>query len=189
MLSKGQIDAAFCRIVHSRSPENEFDFSGPYFYDSPQILTIRGNIRNPADLKGHKIAAVQGSIGERNAMKLLRQIGDDAPEKNVVSFPDRPSCFMALGKEKVAGWLDSGMILLEYASRSPGRFELIPASDNLVEVVVALPQDDSAWRDLVNFTIQDMIIDGTYQKIYTKWFGPETPYSFPLRRSIDTWPE
>lgn len=188
-LSSGRIDAALCRIRHTRSLESEFDFSVPYFFDSMHLLVGKGGAKSPADLKGQKIAAVQGSSAEKAAMKVLRDAGDESPEKNVISYPDRPSCFMALGREKVGAWLDSGMVLLEYASRSPGRFQLIPVSDAVEEIAVALPQDDSAWRDLVNFTIQDMAADGSLKRIYDQWFGPESPYPFPARRAIDIWSE
>jgi polar amino acid transport system substrate-binding protein len=189
MLSKGQIDAAVCRIRHTRSRESEFDFSVPYFFDTKQILIRNGTIKGTQALKGHKIAALQGSASEKAAMRLLREAGDEAAEQNVVSFPDRPSCFLALGQEKVSGWIDSGIILLEYASRNPGRFELIDASDMVEAVAVALPQNDSAWRDMINFAIQDMAMDGTLQKIYVKWFGPKTPYPLPQKRTIEIWPE
>lgn len=189
MLSRGRIDAALCRITHRRSLENAFDFSVPYFFDALNILILKGTFKSTGDLKGNKIAAVQGSPSEKAAMRLLKEAGDQTAEKNVVSFPDRPTCFMALGQGKVAGWLDSGMTLIEYSSRSPGRFELIGASDAVEEVAAALPQDDSAWRDLVNFTIQDMAADGSFNKIYDQWFGSETPYAFPVKRSIVIWPE
>jgi polar amino acid transport system substrate-binding protein len=189
MLTKGGIDAALCRITHTRSLENQFDFSVPYFFNSPHVLVLRGTCQSVSDLKGRKIAAVQGSSAEKNAMNLLRQAGDQNSEKNVQSFPDRPTCFMALGREKIAGWLDSGMILLEYSSRSPGRFELIPVSDGVEEIAVALPQDDSAWRDLINFALQDMAADGSFKKVYNRWFGPDTPYAFPMKRSIEVWSE
>jgi polar amino acid transport system substrate-binding protein len=189
MLSRGQIDAALCRIVHRRSLENDFDFSVPYFFDSPQIMVIKGNFKTAADLKGQKIASVQGSLYEKNAMRLLKHLGDESAEKNVVSFPDRAACFISLGREKISGWLDSGMILLEYCSKSPGRFELISAGDAVEEIAVALPQDDSAWRDLVNFTIQEMAADGSLKKLYDRWFGPDSPQPFPVKRSIEIWPE
>jgi len=189
MLTRGQIDAAMCRIRHRRSLESQFDFSVPYFFDWPAILVVKGRCKSPADLVGQKIAAVQGSTFEKEGMRLLKEAGDKSAEKNVVSFPDRPSCFLALGKDKVAGWIDSGMHLLEYASRSSGRFELIRAADYVEEVAVALPQNDSAWRDLVNFTIQDMAGDGSLKKIYDKWFGPETAHAFPMGKFIEIWPE
>lgn len=189
MLSKGQIDAALCRIVHRRSLENEFDFSVPYFFDSPQVLVLKGSSKAVSDLKGQKIAAVQGSIFEKTAMSLLRQAGDDAAQKNVVSFPDRPACFMSLGKDKIGGWLDSGMTLMEYSAKSPGRFELIPAGDSVEVVAIGLPSNDSAWRDLVNFALQDMAADGTWKRIYDKWFGPDAPHPLPAKRTIEIWPE
>jgi polar amino acid transport system substrate-binding protein len=189
LLSRGKIDAAFCRIRRTRSLESAFDFSVPYFFDSPYVMTLKGKYGKLQDLKGRKIAAVQGSPTERLAMNLLKEAGDTEAESNVVSYPDRPSCFLALGREKVAAWVDSGMSLLEYASRKPGRFQLIRASSSIEPVAVALPQDDSAWRDLVNFTLQDMAGEGTLEKIYNKWFGPQTPYHFPLGGSFEIWPE
>lgn len=189
MLSRGSIDAAFCRIRHARSLEKDFDFSVAYFDDAAKVITAKGGLKKISDLKGHKIAAVQGSSAERAAMSLLKSIGDDRAEANVVSFPDRPSCFMALGRGKVSGWMDSGLTLLEYGSKHPGRFELLDASDLTEPLAVALPPDDSAWRDLVNFTIQDMAADGSFDKIYDQWFGPQTPYPFPRKRTIEIWPE
>ena len=106
-----------------------------------------------------------------------------------MSYPDRPSCFMAVAREKAAAWIDSGLALLEYVSRKPARFELIPASNAVEGIAVALAQDDSAWRDLLNLTIQDMAANGTLKKIYDKWFGPESSYRFPMRGTVEIWPD
>lgn len=189
LLSDGRIDAAMCRIRHTRSLESTFDFSVAYFFDAPRILTVKGKFKSAGELKGHRIAAVQGSAMEKAAMRFLAEAGDPAAEKNVVSYPDRAACFLALGKDKVSGWIDSGMTLLEYAARNPGRFDFIDASDAVEAVAVAVPQDDSAWRDLVNFTVQDMAADGSLKRIYDKWFGQDTQHPFRFRRSIEIWPE
>ncbi len=189
LLAKGQIDAALHKISHSRRLENEVDFSEPYMFDSLCILANKGSLKSTADLKGQKIAVVQGSLAEKSAMKLLRAAGDDNAEKNVVSYPDRPSCFLAIGRDKVGAWLDSGLVVLEYVSKSPGKFELLSVSDSVTPIAVALPQEDSAWRDLINFTIQDMAADGSFKTIYDKWFGQDSAYNFPLRRPIEIWPE
>jgi polar amino acid transport system substrate-binding protein len=53
---------------------------------------------------------------------------------------------------------------------------------------IGVPQNDSDWRDAINFAIQDMWADGTYKKIYDKWYGPKTPYYFPLTEEIEMWP-
>ncbi len=189
MLSRGLIDGAMCRIRHTRSLESQFDFSVPYFFDSLHVMVLKGRFTKASDLTGQKVTAVQGTLAEKRAMKLLRDAGDKMAEKNVISYPDRPSCFLALGREKVAGWIDSGIILLEYASRDPKKFQLIRLPGGVESVAVALPQNDSGWRDLVNFTIQDMAGDGSFKKIYEKWFGQETPHAFPFSGAIGIWPE
>jgi polar amino acid transport system substrate-binding protein len=189
LLARGMIDAAFCCIRHTRSVDREFDLSEAYFYDSPQILGLKGVFRSVNDFKGQRIGVVQGKSSERAAMKLLRNLGDEQAENNVVSYPDAASCFMALSKSKIAGWMDSGLTLLEYASRHQGKFEMIEALDNPQGLAVALPSDDSAWRDLVNFALQDMALDGSLDKVFDRWFGSQTPYPFPRRRSLEIWPE
>jgi len=189
LLSSRRIDLAMCRIRHTRSLESQFDFSVPYFFDAMHVLVLKGKFGSVSELTGNKIAAVQGSTAEKEGMKLLRDAGDKSAEKNVVSYPDGPSCFMAIGREKVAGWVDSGLVLLEYASKNPGRFELLKVGDIIEPVAAAVPQDDSAWRDLVNFTIQDMAADGSLKKIYDAWFGPDTSHHFPSARSVEIWPE
>ncbi len=189
LLINGEIDAALCRIVHTRALESEFDFSVAYFFDSLHLLVIKAQLNSVKELAGQKVAAVQGSIAERTAMNLLREAGDPTPEKNVVSYPDQSSCFMALGREKVAAWLDSGVTLLEYASNNPGRFELIRVTEDAEAIAAAVPENDSTWRDLINFTIQDMAGNGTLQRLHAKWFGPDTPYAYPMARTIDIWPQ
>jgi polar amino acid transport system substrate-binding protein len=189
LLSSGKLDAALCRIRHTRSLARRFDFSTAYFFDRHAALIQKGSFKDASELSGRKVAALQASVYEKEAMKTLRDAGDKLAEKNVVSCPDRPTCFLALGKEKAVGWLDSGMNLMEYAARSPGRFELLNVGDAAEEIAVALPQDDSAWRDFVNFTIQDMAVDGSLKKLYDKWFGPDTPYAFPAWRTPAVWPE
>ena len=76
MLSRGLIDAALCRIRHTRSLEAAFDFSVPYFFDSQQVLVLKGAFKNASDLKGKQVAAVQGSSAEKTTMRLLREAGD-----------------------------------------------------------------------------------------------------------------
>ncbi len=188
LLSQGLLDGAFYRIRHTRAVEKEFDLSEAFFYDAQQVLVLKGSFRSVHDLKGRKLAAIQGTISEKLAMSLLKALKDEQAEAQVVSYPDAGSCFLALSKAKVAGWVDWGLTLLEYASRNQGKFDLIDLSENPQGIAMALPQDDSAWRDAVNFAFQDMALDGCLDKIYEKWFGAQTPYAFPKKRAMEIWP-
>jgi polar amino acid transport system substrate-binding protein len=89
---------------------------------------------------------------------------------------------------RVAGWSTDSTILLGYAAQEPGKWEVIGDFISDEPYGIGLPQDDSALRDAVNFAIQDMWTDGAYMKIYDKWYGPNTPYAFPMSGKIEMWP-
>ncbi len=48
-----------------------------------------------------------------------------------------------------------------------------PATDR--DFKIGLPQHDAAFRELVNFTLQDMQKDGTYAELFDYWLGAGTP--------------
>ncbi len=53
-------------------------------------------------------------------------------------------------------------------------FALTTFSSAGVPLAIALPANDSGLRDLVNFTLQDMLADGTLGRIFQRWF-PDQP--------------
>lgn len=57
------------------------------------------------------------------------------------------------------------------------------------EVVIALPVDDADLLALVNFTLQDMQIDGTLDALREQYFGPYVPEGEELDDLVlETWP-
>jgi len=188
MLTSGMIDMSVANMTHKRERDKTIDFSITYFFDGQKILAKKGKFKSLKDFKGKKLASQQGTTSEKNAMELLKKLGDPNYQKNVISFQDEPSCFLALQQGKVAGWTTDSTILLGYAAKDPGKYELVGDFFSSEPYGMGLPQDDSAWRDAVNFALQDMWADGTYKKIYDKWYGASTPYYFPLTEKIEMWP-
>jgi len=188
MLTSGMIDMSVANMTHKRERDKTIDFSITYFFDGQKILAKKGKFKALKDFKGKKLASQQGTTSEKNAMELLKKLGDPNYQKNVISFQDEPSCFLALQQDKVAGWTTDSTILLGYAAKDPGKYELVGDFFSSEPYGMGVVQDDSAWRDAINFALQDMWADGTYKKIYDKWYGPSTPYSFPLTEKIEMWP-
>jgi ABC-type amino acid transport substrate-binding protein len=44
-----------------------------------------------------------------------------------------------------------------------------------VPIAIAVPRNDADMRSLVDWTLQDMFLDGTYQQIYNNTFGEGEP--------------
>jgi len=187
-LTSGQIDFSTANMTHTRERNKTIDFSITYFFDGQKILAKKGKFKSLKDFKGKKIASMQGTTSEKNAINLLKKLGDPNAEKNVISFQDEPSCFLALKQGKVVGWTTDSTILIGYAAKEPGKYELVGDFFSNEPYGIGVPQNDSAWRNAINFAIQDMWMDGTYKKIYDTWYGPKTPYYFPLTKEIELWP-
>jgi polar amino acid transport system substrate-binding protein len=185
-LTSGRIDMSTANMTHKRERDKTIDFSITYFFDGQKILAKKGKYTSHKDFVGKKMASMQGTTSEKNAINLLKSLGDTNP--NVISFQDEPSCFLALQQGKVAGWSTDSTILLGYAAKEPGKYELVGDFFSDEPYGIGLPENDSDWRDAVNFALQDMWNDGTYMNIYNKWYGPDTLYYFPMTEKIEMWP-
>lgn len=187
-VQQGRIDMSVANMTHKRERDKSIDFSITYFFDGQKFLAKKGRYKKWEDFVGKKIATMQGTTSEINVKNLLKKLGDPNYEKNVISFQKESECFQALKMDRVAAWSTDSTILLGYAAKEPGKYELVGDFFSDEPYGIGLPENDSDWRDTINFTLQDMWKDGTYMKIYNKWYGPDTPYYFPLTRSIEMWP-
>lgn len=187
-VQQGRIDMSVANMTHKRERDKSIDFSITYFFDGQKFLAKKGKYKTWQDLVGKKIATMQGTTSEINVKNLLKKLGDKNYEHNVISFQKESECFQALQMGRVAAWSTDSTILIGYAAKEPGKYELVGDFFSDEPYGIGLPEDDSDWRDTINFTIQDMWKDGTYMKIYNKWYGPNTPYSFPMTRKIEMWP-
>lgn len=187
-LTSDRIDLSVANMTHKRERDKTIDFSITYFFDGQKIMTKKGKYSDPKDLVGKRVCAMQGTTSEKNLVNLLKSLGDENAEKNVISFQTAPDCFLALAQGKVEAWSTDSTILLGFAAKQAGKFELIGDFISDEPYGMGLPEDDSKWRDAVNFAIQDVWTDGTYMEIYNKWYGPDTPYYFPMTAKIEMWP-
>ena len=187
-VQQGRIDLSVANMTHKRERDKSIDFSITYFFDGQKILAPKGKYSSHKDLVGKKIATMQGTTSEINLKNLLKSLGDKDYEKNVISFQKESEAFQALQIGRVAAWSTDSTILLGYAAKEPGKYELVGDFFSDEPYGMGLPENDSDFRDAVNFAIQDMWKDGTYMKIYNKWYGPDTPYSFPMTEKIELWP-
>ena len=187
-LTSGRIDISTSNMTHKRERDKSIDFSITYFFDGQKIMVKKGKYASHKDLVGKRACAMQGTTSEKNLANLYKSLGDTETDKNIVSFQTAADCFLALSQGKVEAWSTDSTILLGYAAKMPGKFELIGDFISNEPYGMGVPQDDSAWRDAINFALQDMWNDGTYHAVYNKWYGPETDYYFPLTEQIEMWP-
>ena len=181
-----KVDVVMSNMTHKRVRDEKIDFSITYFFDGQKFLAKKGKVKDIKDLANLKVGSMQGTTSIVNATEYLKKLGN--PNPKVIGYDGEVAMFEALRSGRVQAITTDSTILLGYAAKMPGMFELVGEFISDEPYGMGLPQDDSAWRDTINFTIQDMWKDGTYMTIYNKWFGPESDYPFPMTSKIEMWP-
>lgn len=185
-LQEGQIDLAVASMNHTRSRDDAVDFSITYFWDSQTFLVRDGEgIDSLDDMFGRVIAMNAGSSAIPAWLAYVEANGGPTPE--IVEFTDKPAAVQALRDGAVDGYAEDG-ITLAALSAGDDSLVLLPEGFNPVQFGIGLPENDSDWRDVINFTLQEIWKDGTYFEIYERWLGPDAEVVLPLGGEMEIWP-
>lgn len=176
-LAAGRIDMTVSSMSHTRSRDETIDYAEPpYLWVGKQFYAKKGQFKTVEDLVGKKIAVQQGSNAFTAGAKFLKKHGD--PKPNMVGFQTDGDAFLALKQGKVDAFTQDNVILLGIMGEEGKNYEPVGPIYSPGLYGIGVTPNDSKWRDAVSFALQDIMRDGTYEKIYTAWFGPEG--KFPL---------
>jgi len=184
-LQEGQVDMSVASMNHTLSRDEAIDFSITYFWDNQSFLVRTGTYASIDELLDQTVAANAGSsvIDSWNSYVAAR--GGAAPE--IVEFDEKLAAMQALRDGAVEGYSEDNITLLALAAGDPA-LTLLPGGHNPVQFGVGVAENDSDWRDEVNFALQELWRDGTFQTIYERWFvGPDRIIDLPLGGEIELW--
>ena len=184
-LQEGKIDMAVASMNHTRQRDEAVDFSLTYFWDNQTFLVRKGEVSSLKELFGKKVALNAGSSAIDAWKKYVADHGGPAPQ--IVEFTDKVAAVQALRDGAVDGYAEDGITLLALAAGDTNLVLLLEGI-NRVQFGIGLPVNDSAWRDAINYALQDIWQDGTYAKIYDKWLGPGAQVQLPLGGQMEIWP-
>lgn len=178
-LANGQIDMTLSNLSHTRSRDAQIDFAEPpYLWTAKVFYAKKGRFKTIADLGGRKIGVNTGSNAMTAAPEEIAKYTSKKPV--LLSFQKNADCFLALREGKIDAFTQDSPIIAAVAGESAGDYEAVGAGYSPGLYSIGVPPNDSKWRDEVSFALQDLIRDGTYEKIYLKWFGPHGKFPLPL---------
>ena len=172
ILQQGRIDLVASTMTHYRSRDKVVDFSIDYFY-TPQTLLVRADsgIHKVADLAGKRVGAVIGA----GSIKYFKEA---QPQAKMQTFEGQGESFLALEQGLVDALATDATILagLRASSKNPKDFVLLGKEGTYGggPYGLGVRENDSQWLDTINFTLQDLWTDGTWDRIFDKWVGPNT---------------
>jgi polar amino acid transport system substrate-binding protein len=126
------------------------------------VQQIQGGINGPDDLQNKKVATTRGST----AATALRELRADVHE--VAKIED---AYKALHDKQVDAVVFDAPVLLFYAAREgKGRVHLVGSPFRKEDYGIVFPRNNTLRRQ-VNIALLGLREDGTYQKLYDKWFA------------------
>ena len=166
-VANGQYDAAVAAIGITPAREKTVDFSTGYLAGFLTVLTRHDSgVKNVASLAKHRLGVVQGTLQESYAVEHFTQT-------DLVRFPDNNSAVSALNN----GTLDAIFLDYEAAKSYADRFKLVSAADIPsfdAPAGIAIAKDKPAFKAALDSAIKAAMQDGTWQRLYQKWF-PGSP--------------
>jgi len=128
------------------------------------VQQLRGGIKGPEDLPGKRVAAVTGST----SVDYLKQHNIAAKD-----FPKVEDAYAALQQSVVDAVVYDAPVLLYYASHEgKGKVQVVGPIFHKESYGILFPSN-SPERKRVNEALLRLKENGTYERIYAKWFGDQ----------------
>ncbi len=175
MLVNGQIDMTLSNLSQTRSRQEQVDYvEPPYLWTAKIFYARKGQFSSIEELGGKKIGVNQGSNAYTAAPEELAKYSSTAPA--LVSFQRNAEGLTALRQGKIDAFCQDSPIIAALASDDSDSFSVVGSGFSPGLYGIGVPANDSRWRNALSFALQDLMADGTYERLYQKWFGPDGAY-------------
>ncbi|GGP17520.1 basic amino acid ABC transporter substrate-binding protein [Silvimonas iriomotensis] len=168
-LSTGDRDIVSSAVTITDERKQSMDFSEPYF-EAKQMIAVSASskVTKFADLKNLKVAVQTGTTGDEVVQKLQ---GKTSP--NIKRFESTPLAIQELlsgGVDAVVA--DNGVVINYVANNKGAKLKVVDDSSFAKEYYgYAVKKGNKDLLAKINTGIKAIKADGTYDKIYKKYFG------------------
>ncbi len=167
-VAQGKFEAVISAATITEEREKAVDFSNPYYLSEQAVLVKEGSeIKSLEDLDGKTVAVQQGTTGQELAKEELGG-------SEIRPFPEGPDAVNALKAGTVEGVIIDAPVAQNAVEKSGGVeiAEKVPTEE---EYGIAVAQGETELLEEINKGLEEVLDDGTYKKIYEKWFKLEPP--------------
>jgi polar amino acid transport system substrate-binding protein len=178
-LKAGQIDLLAARLPHTQRREDEIDFSRTIYQGGIGLLVnAASETRGLTGLNGGTVAVLGGDEAAEVVQRAAAQAGISIAIQPIGSADE---ALAGVAEGRFDGYADWREELLRLAYANSGFLVL---DDRLTSrpIALGLRQNDAAFWDLLDLTLQEMAADGRFAALYDDWFGTDPPYT------IEVWP-
>lgn len=172
LLRTGQLDVLISALVHRREYDTLMEFSKTYFLGR-QALMVRADddAQTPADLSNRSVGVVVATAASE---ALNRWNARNNMNASVQTYLTLDRAYVALVTGEIDGVVDSGYRLQQVSAQRPELTRILNAPVESEPFAVGILRQDAPMRELVNRTLQYLIVTGRMNEIHQKYFPGET---------------
>ena len=170
-LNNGDVDLIISGVTINDKRKQSYDFTAPYF-EARQLIAVPkdSSVKTLKDLAGKKVGVVNGSTGDDIASRQFGKTNSDI--RRFESTPVVISELVNNGLDAAIG--DNGVI----SFRAQDHKQLKTVNDPSFPKEffgIVVKQGNKALLDKLNAGLAAVKADGSYAKIYKKWFNADAP--------------
>ena len=171
-----KFDVIMSSMSYTKERLERVAFTIPYA-EASQALLVRASdadrIKAPADLNGRTIAVKLGSPGQilQERINASLKTAGGPGFKELRTFDDHPSAYVALAQNRVDGVLNTLPTLAMVLKDAPGRYAIVKGmgADNWAGI--AARKEDTEIVAFLDGELRKLRADGTLARLQEKWFG------------------
>ncbi|HVS99687.1 MAG TPA: basic amino acid ABC transporter substrate-binding protein [Solirubrobacterales bacterium] len=176
-VAQGKFEAVMSAATITPEREKVVSFSLPYYLSEQAILVKEGSpITGLSDLKGKIVAAQQGTTG--------LELGKEKAEASELRpYPEGPDADNALKAGVVEAVIIDAPVAKQQAEELGG-IEIVEKVPTEETYGIAVAKGSTELLEQINEGLKKAIEDGSYAKVYEKWFK-EAPPTAGLEKAIE----
>ncbi|HEV8676605.1 MAG TPA: transporter substrate-binding domain-containing protein [Methylomirabilota bacterium] len=165
-LQSGKIDIIIATVTITDERRQVVEFSDPYFLSGSLVLVPKASpIQDVKDLNGKTVAVIQGAIQDQDVAQL-------APQANRVKFGKVSEALLAVKGGRAEAYVHDDVLLLSLVKERENQDLKVVGKPFIPRPYgIAVRKGDSEFINWVNGQLQKMRADGTYDRLWKKYFG------------------
>lgn len=165
-------DAAIAAMDVTPARQEQVDFSDIYYENSAVLVAKKGQYKTATDFSGK-------SVGVQNGTSHQSYMSDKYAKENVLllNFPSYQKAFLDLKNGRINGVFADSAVAHDWLTKhSGGNYETVGQAVTDANYfgsgfAVAVRKGNTELLDQINVGLQAIKANGTYDKIYTKYFA------------------
>ncbi len=177
-LQQGHVDLLAASLTHTKEREAVIDFSLTTFITGQKVMVKKASgITAVPQLAGKKVVTVKGGTQEPNIRKAV-------PNVDVVTFETGPQAFQALQQGKGLALVNDEVSLLDqFAKLGPlqAQYQILDQNLSVEPLAIGIKKGEAKLKAQVDGLLRELERSGEAEKLFNKWYGPESKLKFPRR--------